>query len=149
MIFREYASTVCSESLPTTHAHARTHAHTHEHGRTHTAARRIRQRGATRRRPRWCAFCSHCEQARVASWIRRLPPKEEIVGSSPTSSIQLKLSTHHLLGIQIDADALTFLSCATCLFCLLFQKKPCCESPQWGLNPRPYAYEAHALPTEL
>ena len=23
------------------------------------------------------------------------------------------------------------------------------ESPQWGLNPRPYAYEAHALPTEL
>jgi hypothetical protein len=22
-------------------------------------------------------------------------------------------------------------------------------SPQWGSNPRPYAYEAHALPTEL
>ena len=23
------------------------------------------------------------------------------------------------------------------------------RSPQWGSNPRPYAYEAHALPTEL
>ena len=23
------------------------------------------------------------------------------------------------------------------------------KSPQWGSNPRPYAYEAHALPTEL
>ena len=23
------------------------------------------------------------------------------------------------------------------------------ESPLWGSNPRPYAYEAHALPTEL
>ena len=27
--------------------------------------------------------------------------------------------------------------------------KTFCVSPQWGSNPRPYAYEAHALPTEL
>ena len=30
-----------------------------------------------------------------------------------------------------------------------FPKKPIQRGPQWGSNPHPHAYEAHALPTEL
>ena len=30
-----------------------------------------------------------------------------------------------------------------------FQSLLACASPLWGSNPRPYAYEAHALPAEL
>jgi hypothetical protein len=73
----------------------------------------------------------------VAQWIRHRPTEPGIAGSSPA-------------GVTLSADA----RCEDPTKrrrrgrprrIKLTQSK----SPLWGSNPRPYAYEAHALPTEL
>ena len=37
----------------------------------------------------------------------------------------------------------------SCLAMAKCDVRDCTRSPLWGLNPRPYAYEAYALPAEL
>ena len=45
--------------------------------------------------------------------------------------------------------AFIFFACRSVGMTEIDRKRHGAKSPLWGSNPRPYAYEAHALPTEL